>query len=110
QSLPIVNWARRIEVTASHPVIRDWNLGAGEAEVLNLAYSLPGYRAMVDDGAARACASTLGIRIIGTGGLLVVAKRRGMIDSVTDAIQAVLDAGLWLSDGLVDLLKVQAGE
>jgi len=110
QSLPVVSWVRRVEVTVTNPIIRDWNLGAGETEVLNLAHVLPGYRAMVDDAAARACARTLGIPVIGTGGLLVIAKRRGLITSVADALQTVRDAGLWLSDDLVQLLKQQAGE
>ena len=110
QALPAVGWARRVEVTSSHPIITTWNLGAGESEVLNLAHSLSGYRAMVDDAAARACARTLGISMIGTGGLLVIAKRRGLISSVETALQTVRDAGLWLSDDVARLLTQQAGE
>lgn len=48
--------------------------------------------------------------MIGTGEFLVLAKRRGLIGSASVALQAVMDAGLWLSDGVVDLLKKQAGE
>jgi len=41
-----------------------------------------GYRAIVDDFAARRCAQTFGIQTLDTGGLLVLAKRRGLITSV----------------------------
>jgi len=41
---------------------------------------------------------------------IVPAKRRGLIPSVIEPIQALRDAGLWLSDELVTLLKKQAGE
>jgi predicted nucleic acid-binding protein len=47
---------------------------------------------------------------LGTGGMIVLAKRRGLIPSVLNPIQALRNAGLWLSDDLVHLLKRQAGE
>ncbi|MEH2321184.1 DUF3368 domain-containing protein [Nostoc sp.] len=56
------------------------------------------------------CGQSLGITTIGTGGLLVLTKRRGIILSVSPGIQGLRDAGLWLSDTLVNLLKQQAGE
>ncbi len=108
--LPSAPWARRTTVPALSPRLLPWNLGTGEAEVLSLAQSLPGYRAIVDDAAARACARTLGIRIVGTGGVLVLAKRCGLLDSVTKALQALRDAGLWLSPNVERLLIEQAAE
>jgi predicted nucleic acid-binding protein len=42
--------------------------------------------------------------------MIVLAKRRGLIPSVLNPIQALRNAGLWLSDDLVNLLKRQAGE
>jgi|SRR6266508_7029079 len=109
-ALPNADWARRVEVTTFNTTVRDWNLGAGESDVLNLACAMTGYRAMIDDSAARDCAKVIGIPFIGTGGFLVLAKRRGLIGSASAALRAVMDAGLWLSDGVVDLLKKQAGE
>jgi predicted nucleic acid-binding protein len=108
--LPLAVWAKRTAVVTDDPLIRAWNLGAGETAVLNLALSLPGYRALIDDGAARACAKTLHIPFLGAGGLLVLAKRRGLIASVDEALQKVIDVGLWLSGDVVKLLKQQAGE
>ncbi len=107
QQLPTVAWARQVRVNLS-PVIAAWDLGAGESEVLSFALVHPPYRAMIDDAAARRCARALDISTLGTGGVLVLAKRRGLISSIEDAIQAVQDAGLWLSADLVKLLKEQA--
>jgi predicted nucleic acid-binding protein len=42
--------------------------------------------------------------------VLILAKQRGIIPSVSSRIQALQDAGLWLSNQLVNLLKQQAGE
>jgi predicted nucleic acid-binding protein len=105
-----VAWIRRIEAQALVQEILIWNLGEGESEVLSFALANSDYRAMIDDRAARNCARTLGIRTLGTGGALVLAKKRGLISSVSDRLQQLKDAGLWLSDEVVALLKEQAGE
>lgn len=110
QQLPRATWAKRVTTVTVNPQIATWDLGAGESEVLSLALERPGYYAMVDDMAARRCARTLEIPTLGTGAALILAKRQGLISSVSGAIQAVRDAGLWLSDDLVQLLKQQAGE
>jgi predicted nucleic acid-binding protein len=107
--LPSVSWVNRVTIEIS-PGVLIWNLGDGESEVLSYALKETGYRAMIDDRAARRCAQTFGIKTLGTGGVLVLAKKRGLITSVTDELKKVQDAGLWLSDEIVALLKEQAGE
>jgi predicted nucleic acid-binding protein len=107
--LRTATWTKKIAVQVS-PRIAVWNLGAGESEVLTVALDRPDYRAMVDDRAARRCARTLGIRVLGTGGMLILAKRRGLIASVADGLNRLRESGLWLSDDLVALLLKQAGE
>lgn len=110
QQLPSFSWAKQIEVSTIAPAIEVWDLGIGESEVLSYALNRPEFRAMVDDAAARRCARTLGIPTLGTGGAIVLAKQRGLLSSVSPSIQALRNAGLWLSDELVSLLKQQAGE
>jgi predicted nucleic acid-binding protein len=103
-------WIRRVEMNAIASEILIWNLGLGESEVLSLALADKSYVAMIDDRAARNCARTLGIHTLGTGGALVLAKRRGLIPSVSIALQQLLDAGLWLSDELMTLLTTSRGK
>lgn len=110
QQLPTVTWAQRTEVDTIPMVVAEWNLGAGEAEVLSLALSRPGYYAMLDDAAARACARTFRIPLLGTGGALILAKRHGLLPSVMTALDALRTAGLWLSAEVEQLLKQEAGE
>ncbi|MGI2907003.1 DUF3368 domain-containing protein [Tolypothrix sp. VBCCA 56010] len=110
QKLPSTSWAQRVEVEAIVPEIAAWDLGKGESAVFTLALKTLNCAAIVDDRAARRCGQTFGITTIGTGGLLILAKRRGLIPSISPGIQALRDAGLWLSDTVVNLLKQQAGE
>jgi predicted nucleic acid-binding protein len=109
QQLPQTNWIKQVEVAIA-PEILVWSLDAGESTVLSFALKNPTYRAMVDDAAARRCARTLNIATLGTGGMLVLAKRRGLIPSISPALQALQDSGLWLSNDLITLLKQQAEE
>ncbi len=108
--LPSISWIQTVEVNTIDPVVAAWDLGKGESQVLSLALKNSDCAAIVDDRAARRCGQALGITTIGTGGLLILAKRRGLIPSISPGIQALRDAGLWLSDSLVNLLKQQAGE
>ena len=103
------SWPIPEDVTVS-PRVAAWNLSAGESSVLSYALAHPPLRAVIDDADARRCARTLGIPILGTGGVILLAKRRGLIDSVTTGGNRSRDAGLWISDGLVELMKKQAGE
>ncbi|WP_336389848.1 DUF3368 domain-containing protein [Scytonema hofmannii] len=40
----------------------------------------------------------------------MLAKQKGLIPEISEPIQAIQDAGLWLSDDLIQFLKKQAGE
>lgn len=108
--LASISWLKIVEVNTIAPSVASWDLGKGESQVLSLALKNPNHAVIVDDRAARRCGQACSITTIGTGGLLILAKKRGLILSVSPGIQALRDAGLWLSDSLVNLLKQQAGE
>ncbi|NJM00294.1 MAG: DUF3368 domain-containing protein [Synechococcaceae cyanobacterium SM2_3_2] len=110
QQVPITPWLTLVAESGVDPRVAAWDLGAGESAVLSYALSSPGYCAMVDDRAARRCAKSLGIPVLGAGGMLVLAKRRGLIPSVEPGLEGIRTAGLWLSDEVIALLKKQAGE
>ncbi|MEO8074383.1 MAG: DUF3368 domain-containing protein [Acidobacteriota bacterium] len=88
-----------------------WNLGSGETEVLSFVFeNKADFTALVDDRAARKCAATLGIKTLGTDGILVVAKKHGLIKKVSVELKKLQDAGLWLSIEVVDAILKQASE
>ena len=69
------------------PLVAD--LGQGEREALALGKESPGSLVILDDGLARRYAAHLGLRLIGTLGVLIRAKRQGLIA----AVAPVLDQG-----------------
>lgn len=58
------------------------NLGPGETEVLMLALELDDAVVVLDDAFARSVAESLGLRFKGTLGLLLDAKREGLIRAI----------------------------
>lgn len=68
-------------------MITAWDLGKGESQVLSWAYVNKDYEAVLDDRAARNCANALGIKVIGSLGLIVLAHRNKLVADVTPVFQ-----------------------
>ncbi|AGA92431.1 putative nucleic acid-binding protein, contains PIN domain (plasmid) [Thioflavicoccus mobilis 8321] len=90
--------------------IMEWGLGPGESGVLTLARSRQCV-AVIDDGAARAAAVALGVRLTGTLGLVLRAARLGRIASAAEILEQLIDVGLRLNNDVVrDALAQVTGE
>jgi predicted nucleic acid-binding protein len=87
-----------------------WDLGAGESAVISLTEATSDATAVLDDLAARRCAQAMGLKIMGSLGLILMAKRAGLISSATQALDAVISAGLFVSQQHLDAVRLQAGE
>jgi predicted nucleic acid-binding protein len=87
-----------------------WGLGKGESSVLAWAAEHPGALALLDDLAARRCAQALAVPVLGTAGLVLLAKRRGAISSASAVLNQLREAGMYLSQSILATLKARAGE
>jgi len=47
---------------------------------------------------------------MGTGIILILAKERGLIESVEYSLRKLQNVGLWISEPIIQLLKHKAGE
>jgi predicted nucleic acid-binding protein len=90
--------------------IKVWDLGRGESEVLAWALTLKGCRVVIDDLEARRCAETLGIGVIGTLGIVLRAKRIGLISAARPVVDQLRSVGLYVSDDLVERALAHLGE
>jgi predicted nucleic acid-binding protein len=90
--------------------ITAWSLGAGESEVLALTLANPGATAVLDDGEARACARVLGLPVIGTLGIVLMAKRRSLVGSASEIVAALVRNGFRVSDQVVTEALRAVGE
>lgn len=92
------------------PEVAAWDLGRGESRVLSFGLRNEGWRALVDDGTARRCGDGLGIPVIGTLGVLVLAKKEGHLEKVRPITDSLLQAGLHVSEAVVHRVLLMVGE
>ena len=103
--------AFRIVTVAESPRLRAIRrlLDPGEAQALVLAEQSRA-PVLMDERRGRVEAQRLGIRVIGTGALLVAAKRRGSVDQVGPLLVSLVEQGYRLSDRLQQALLEMSGE
>jgi hypothetical protein len=65
---------------------------------------------LMDDQAGRRVARQLGLPVVGTAGLLLLAKAQDQVQAVAPLLAALRDRGYWLSDALVAEVRRRAGE
>ena len=95
--------------SATQGVLR--RLDAGEREAIALAKSLPPpLLLLLDDQAGRNAAKKLGQPVTGLVGLLLLAKRQGLVPAVVPLLEQVRQAGYWLSDEVLSVAKTLASE
>jgi predicted nucleic acid-binding protein len=94
------------------PVVAAWDLGMGESEVLSVALRLAavGTVAVIDDGLARRCASALGVPVRGTLGVVLLARKRGLVPAAKPALEKLIQAGFHIRPALVREALALCGE
>ena len=90
------------------PLVTD--LGAGEREVLALALETPDSVCVLDDALARQLAKNLHLRLTGTLGILIDAKRAGIIPAVRPLIDQLQNLGFRLAPRTRTAVLTLSGE
>ncbi len=93
-----------------HPEVARAALDPGESEALSLALELGAAGIVLDDLRARRRALGLGIHVVGTLGILLLAKRRGLIPSVRPDIAALAAARFYFAEEIAATILAAAGE
>jgi predicted nucleic acid-binding protein len=65
---------------------------------------------VMDDLAGRKCAASCGLLVRGTLGIVLLAKKRGMISAARPVIDDMLRTGLYLSKPVLDSALARVGE
>lgn len=106
------DWLQRREVTAvALDVSNLRQLDPGETEALTLALELPDSVILIDERAGRIAAAVLNLRLLGTLGILLLAKQRGLIEAIAPIVDEMRrNSRFRLDDRLLANVLASVGE
>ena len=90
--------------------VSPWRLDSGEESVLTVALQNPGCEVVIDDLAGRRCAVAHDIPLLGTVGVVILAKRIGKIIEARAVIEELRGVGLHVKDEVIASALSQVGE
>lgn len=85
-------------------------LDRGEKQTIALALKEKDSLVIIDEKIGRNIAEYMGLKVVGTLGVLVKAKRLKMIDSFKDEVYCMLEAGIRYHQGLIERIILELGE
>ena len=97
-------------VDLSEFIIAVAGLGQGELEAMALYKRLHADRLLVDDHRARRVAGLNGIEVVGSLGILLLAKQSGLVQEIRPILTLIEAAGVHYSEQLVSEALRLAGE
>lgn len=111
RQIAAADWLERTpDLVAPDPFLT-MELGAGEAAVLTLAARRNASEVLIDERKARRIAEVAyGLKPKGTAGILVTAKRRGLLDEVRPSLEDMARRGYYLSARLINRACREVGE
>jgi predicted nucleic acid-binding protein len=105
------SWLQVVSLPGPADALLVAQLDAGEAAVVTLARQRSGAEVLMDERRGRRVAEQIyGLRLVGTGGLLLRAKAAGLIPAVNPLLTAMKTNGYHLSDRLMLAISQAAGE
>lgn len=86
-------------------------LDPGEADSIAYASSLAQKPlVLMDERAGRQVCTELGLPVVGTAGVMLLAKRRGLVANVKPEFERLHQAGFWIAPAVTKIVLQQAGE
>lgn len=86
------------------------SLGPGEREAISLALERSARRVLLDERPARRLAAALGLPVVGTLGLVLAFKRRGLVPEVKPILDELIAKGFRVTPRLLQQVLNDAGE
>ena len=86
-------------------------LDKGEAQAIALSIELNADLLIMDEMEGRTVAKAIGLNVIGLLGLLIIAKRKNIVEEVKPIMDDLKEkAGFWIGNNLYESVLIKAGE
>ena len=104
-------WLKQVQLDSPPDPLLAKELGSGEAAVISMAFQMDAALVLIDERRARRIAEhAYGLRVKGSAGILVAAKRKGLVTSVRPLLEAMSEQGYFLSTRPIHRACREAGE
>lgn len=111
EMLSSASWVKVIDVRdkIALRLLRE-RLDPGESAAILLAIELKADLLLIDEARGRRIAEARGLTKTGTVGTLIMAKQRGLLETVTPLLDSLMASGFHMSDELYRMASMLAGE
>jgi predicted nucleic acid-binding protein len=98
-----------IEITIENIGLPE-SLGKGETQAIHLYKQQVADYLLIDDNRARKIAKQNNCKVIGSLGILLLAKQKSLIPLITPYLEILANSFLFLNENLIEQVKKMAGE
>ncbi|MEN8157765.1 MAG: DUF3368 domain-containing protein [Bacteroidota bacterium] len=110
KDLSEIEWINIVGIQDKQAVKYFLDLDSGEAEAIVLATEINADLIVLDEKLGRFHAKHADLKVTGTMGLLIKAKKQGLIKELKPLLQELVNKDVWISEKLIEEILNQAGE
>jgi uncharacterized protein len=105
RALPNCSWLKIVAIEPAISPLSTWQMGRGEAEVIEYARLHGPMPVLLDDRTGRRAATTIGLKVYGTLSVVAMAVKRGRIQSFASAVSKLKTSGLYVGDDIIEAVR-----
>lgn len=90
--------------------ITQMGLGQGELEAIALYKHLNSDFLLIDDRRAKKFAQLNRVNVIGSLGVMILAKKQGFVESIRDDLEKLVGSDVFISENLINRVLISVGE
>ncbi len=90
--------------------ITQMGLGQGELEAIALYKQLNSNFLLIDDRRAKKFAQLNSVNVIGSLGVMILAKEQGLVNSIRNDLEKLIDSDVFVSENLINRVLLSVGE
>ncbi|WP_372948782.1 DUF3368 domain-containing protein [Mariniphaga sp.] len=110
QDLSKIDWIKIVEIQDSQAIKYFLDLDAGESEAIVLATEIGADLIIIDEKLGRFHAKHADLKVTGTIGILIKAKRQGIVRDLKPLLYELTEKDVWISEKLIEEILKQVGE